>query len=272
MKWAAGICGWFIPPVRVFPLYMKTPEASEKPCHRSKKTITLSCGSGTSGTLFDKPDILQRGALQSSLCLLLPFHTRCSHTSPTAGVRISVPSLAERTSRYRTPPLQFIGSQPISVCNFKITALQGRGPWAQIGLPATTAGVRAAGLEISPCKGHLDSERRVTEGRAVQWDMLVCQSCAHSHKNRTLWLRQQNASARHRYEQKVRSWGLPASAHFIEWGCEGGGGIASRHVHTSDNSWPVPRQEECSLIWACAIELRPEPIQLGVQHGDASVF
>lgn len=55
-----------------------------------------------------------------------------------------------------------------------------------------------------------------------------------------------------------------------EW--RGGGGGGRRHFHTSDNSWPVPRQEEWRLIRAHAIELRPEPIQLGVQHGEASVF
>lgn len=127
-------------------LIYEDPEASEKHCHCSKNTITpCAAPAARLGRFFWQAWHLAAGALQSSLCLLLPFPTRCSHTSPTAGVQVSAPSLAERTSPCRTPPLQFTWSwsQPISAlpCNFVTTAQQRRGPWAQIGLPTTTVGV-----------------------------------------------------------------------------------------------------------------------------------
>lgn len=53
-------------------------------------------------------------------CTCYYLSTRCRHTSPTAGVQISIPPLAERNSRYTTPQLQFISSQLMSSTPQKI--------------------------------------------------------------------------------------------------------------------------------------------------------
>lgn len=66
-------------------------------------------------------------------------------------------------------------------------------------------------------------------------------------------LRQQNAF-KHLTQKRVRSGGLLEFAHFFKWGYEREEkNNARRQFYMSDNSWPVPRQEEYRLIWACAI-------------------
>lgn len=167
----------------------------------TKYNYSLYCASGTSRALFWQAWHLTAGALQSSRGLLLPFPRRCSHTSPTAGVLVSIPSLAELTSPCRTPPLQFTWSRLISTSlssrlQFRDQRPAEKGTLSSDRSPCNHGRcVCAAVLEISPRKGHLDSGRRVNEVRAVQRDMLVWQSqrCAHSYKNHTPWLRQQNA-------------------------------------------------------------------------------
>lgn len=247
----------------------------------TKYNYSLYCASGTSRALFWQAWHLTAGALQSSRGLLLPFPRRCSHTSPTAGVLVSIPSLAELTSPCRTPPLQFTWSRLISTSLSSRLQFRDQRPAEKGTLSSDRSPcyhgrcVCAAGLEISPRKGHLDwKESEWSKSCAARYACLTePEMCTQLQKPHPLTEAAERLQPR--YEQNVRSWGLLllAFAHFIEWCCkrvereEGG-----RHFHTSDNSWPVPRQEECRLIRARAIELRPEPIQLGVQHGEASVF
>lgn len=69
----------------------------------------------------------------------------------------------ELISTHLSSPLQFRDHRPAE----KGTLSSDRSPYNHGGC------VCAASLEISPCKGDLDSGRRVNEGRAVQGDMLV---------------------------------------------------------------------------------------------------
>lgn len=134
----------------------------------------------------------------------------------------------------------------------------------------------AAGLKISLMQrqpGLPEEEEWIKEG-LQNWDMLVwrSQEMFTGPQNRTLvWDSRTRLNTCHR--SQIRSGGLLAFAQFTEWGCEREEkNNASRHFYVFDNCWPVPRQEENRLLSACAILLRPQPIQLGVENGEASVF
>lgn len=109
-KVGSGYLRMIYPTSVTLSFYMKAPEVSGNHCHHSKKqSLFVLLQRHVWGDFFDKPDILQR----FSLYLLLPFPTRCKHSSPTPGDQISIPPLAEYTWWYMTPWLQLICSQLI---------------------------------------------------------------------------------------------------------------------------------------------------------------
>lgn len=275
--------GWFIPPVWVSALYMKTLKPLKSTVIAQEiQLLPVLRQRHVWGTFLTSLTSSQERFNPPWACYYLSPQD-AAHTSPTTGVQVSVPSLAERSSTIAVhpEPADLNQSQLSPAISWSAPSREGDPELGSVSLQPRQVWARCRLRDQPPAKATWTQEGERMKGELCSEiclfdrarDVHTATKTTHTPPGCGSGTPQPDAGMSRKSGHGdccCWHWVISLNEAVKEWRGRGRGG--GRHFHTSDNSWPVPRQEEWRLIRARAIELRPEPIQLGVQHGEASVF